>query len=319
MADLERVLVHIGYHKTATSWLQAHLFDRRDRGFDPLVDAESAEVAPSKQLGRLFVYDDAGHLCSDLVFDADHVRRRIEASTDGTGVPVISNERLSGHPAAGGFDSAAIARRLHEVVPAARVLIVIREQASIILSTYHQYLRVGGMVSLGAYLRGHYDGRLPSFSPEHFCYDRLIAHYQQLFGADRVHVATFETFNRDPHSFVDALARFSGAEVPVDELDFGQRENVGRDAMAIERTRFLSVLGRRSSLNGYTPWGSSPGERAVRVVRDGLSRVTSDERRRRHDDRLRAEVEEYCAGRFTVSNQATAALTGLDLTAVGYR
>ena len=51
-------------------------------------------------------------------------------------VPVISHERLSGYPHSGGHDSKEIAHRLAAVFPNAKVVIVIREQKSMILSNY---------------------------------------------------------------------------------------------------------------------------------------------------------------------------------------
>jgi hypothetical protein len=59
-------------------------------------------------------------------------------------IPMVSSERLSGNPHSGGYDSAVLAERLHQVFPGARVLVMIREQRSMILSSWAQYVRVGG-------------------------------------------------------------------------------------------------------------------------------------------------------------------------------
>ena len=58
--------------------------------------------------------------------------------------PVVSFERFSGNPFSGGYDSKEIADRLVQVFPDARVLVVVREQRSMIVSTYKQYVREGG-------------------------------------------------------------------------------------------------------------------------------------------------------------------------------
>ena len=61
---------------------------------------------------------------------------------------MVSFPRLSGHPYSGGYDSRMIADRVAEVFPEARILIVIREQRSMIVSTYKQYVNAGGEARL---------------------------------------------------------------------------------------------------------------------------------------------------------------------------
>ena len=75
----------------------------------------------------------------------------LEATTGGL-IPVLSYERLSGNPHSGGYDSKEIANRLVQVFPDAKILIVIREQKDIILSTYKQYIIEGGACTVKRYL-----------------------------------------------------------------------------------------------------------------------------------------------------------------------
>ena len=82
----------------------------------------------------------------------------------GSRVPVISYERLSGNPHAGRFDARTIADRIKAAFPKARIFCVIREQNDMILSTYFQYLKIGGTDSVRDYLTRSYDGRRPGFS-----------------------------------------------------------------------------------------------------------------------------------------------------------
>jgi hypothetical protein len=81
-------------------------------------------------------------------FDAATVRSEFEpmlADAEREGLlPIVSFPRLSGHPYSGGYDSRPIADRIAQVFPEARILIVIREQRSTIVSTYKQYVHAGG-------------------------------------------------------------------------------------------------------------------------------------------------------------------------------
>lgn len=143
------VLLHVGLHKTGTTWLQRRFFDERSIGFRlPLHrgrDVKAALITP-------FPLD------FDPAAAAARLIPLLREGGDGT-LPVISDERLSGNPHAGAYDRKEIAERLRAVFPGARVLVVIREQRSMIRSTYKQYVRMGGPNALDEYLHWYRSGR----------------------------------------------------------------------------------------------------------------------------------------------------------------
>ncbi|MFQ5622532.1 MAG: hypothetical protein ACE5FS_03960 [Paracoccaceae bacterium] len=192
-------LVHIGYHKTGTTWLQRRLFVP-EHGYRPLMTHEEvwAElVAPH-----------------DLVFDPAAARDALEARRAAPAGPgmadVISSELLSGNPFYGGRESAAMARRLHAVVPQARILITIREQIAAAASIYMQYILRGGTERPERFFAGAPSLGYPAFSPGHLKYHRLIGLYRDLFGPGNVHVFTQEGFIADMAGTLGALAAFAG-------------------------------------------------------------------------------------------------------------
>lgn len=316
---MRKTLIHIGYHKTGTSWLQRYLFGRRDRGFAPLAPENGLTVKQSaKFMSRYFVYDEDGKLLSPFKSRDDEVRallpglRPSEAS-----VPVVSAERLSGNPHSGGFDAKAIAGRLADSFPDARVLIVVREQASMILSTYFQYLKIGGTAPLRTYLTQDYDGRLPGFAPAHLEYHRLIDHYQGLFGKDDVLVLPYETFRNDARSFVAALADFAGAEVDA-ELEYGSEPNKGHPRLVEYRTRFLNPLICRSSVNSYSSLALPKAVKPARWLRQAMANALPAAAERRFVAKLREEIKSTIEGRYADSNARSAELIGADLKSLGY-
>jgi hypothetical protein len=119
-------------------------------------------------------------------------------------LPVVSNERLSGHPSSGGYDSKEIADRLAAVFPEGKVLIVIREQRSVIQSVYKQYVLAGGPSPFGRFVDAPADpaDRVPAFDFRFYEYHHLIRHYQDRFGGGSVRVLAYETFVQDPAEFV---------------------------------------------------------------------------------------------------------------------
>lgn len=191
------LLIHIGYHKTATSWLQQRVF-QPENGFAPLMSHQEVWDLIVRPHGLRFDPMPARKLVED----------RMQDLADGL-LPVISSEVLSGHPFFGGRGSEIYANRLEQTFPDARILISIRDQFRIIPSVYMQYLQRGGTQSAKAFLDGTDEPGFHGFDPKHFNFDRLVAHYDSLFGRSRVHVLTQEAVSRDPDAAVSDLASFA--------------------------------------------------------------------------------------------------------------
>ena len=192
------LLIHIGYHKTATTWLQSRVFKPR-HGFHEVLDHAAvfdAIIAPHP-----------------LDFDPAPVRDRLaaaRAAAPGDGVDVVSLEALSGLPYDGGRESALYAERLHRIAPEARILVTIREQVAVMASLYMQYLSRAGTQSPARFFDERPYPGYTKFSHRHFYYDRLVARYQALFGPDNVFVLPLETVAADQCTSVGLLAAFSG-------------------------------------------------------------------------------------------------------------
>lgn len=193
-----RLLLHVGYHKTATSWMQQRLFVH-EHGYH--------QIARHREVWDNIV---APH---GLLFDPEAMRaviaRGMRDLPDGM-VPVISSEILSGHPFFGGMGSDDFARRLKAIAPDARILISIRSQMRILTSVYMQYLLRGGTMGPELFFAGDPELGFYGFRPEHFEYHRLVKLYQELFGADNVHIITQESLRTEMDRATLLLARFAG-------------------------------------------------------------------------------------------------------------
>jgi hypothetical protein len=301
------VLVHVGYHKTGTSWLQNSVF-KPSAGF--------LQPWTGRDLIRILV---AVH---DLDFDADEARRQLTEARVGDVEPgivdVVSHERLSGNPHSGGYDSRAIADRVCATFPGAQVLMVIREQSGMIVSSYKQYVHVGGALPLNGYLHGaRRAARVPQFRFSQFAYDRLIAHYQASFGSDRVLVLPYEQLAANPIAFLAAIANFAHADVGRDVRT--QAVHRGQSGAAAALKRRLNLFLVRDAVNPAALVGSSRVQLGVRALTNSLDRRLPKRLRDASDERLRTQVAAAIAGRYEESNRRTAALTGLDLAGLGYR
>lgn len=244
------LLLHIGYHKTATTWLQRMLFVPK-YGYRQLVGHE--------EVNRLVV---APH---GLRFDPQPMRDIIDAETrtlSNALVPVISSEILSGHPFYGGLESDVYANRLKAISPNARIMVSVRSQKRVLVSVYMQYLLRGGTMTPAQFFGGKTDVAYYAFRPEHFEYDRLVSHYQSLFGAGNVHVTTQESLKADMSAAAAEIAVF------CDNVQFTGLEDADQRVSAKSYPEYAVPVLRRvnhvqsSTLNpnpivafGHTPGG----------------------------------------------------------------
>lgn len=301
-----RPFLHIGYHKTGSTWLGRHVFADRAAGF-------SVAVRP-RELHSDFVAVNPFGFAPEPVAERFEPRLR-EARNQGL-VPVLSHERLSGNPHSGGHDSKSIADRLAAAFPDARVLIVIREQRSMLVSLYKQYVKRGGAASLSRYVgMPPARGPIPAFRFDFLEYHRLVSHYRDLFGAANVLVLTYELLRSDPHDFLGRLGAFASA--PATEAEV-RLENASPSALSLGLKRHANRYFVRDALNPSPPLAfDGANEHLLRLCRAADAQAPEALRERREQEwRQRAESE--IGGRYSESNALTAHLTNTDLAALGY-
>jgi hypothetical protein len=305
-----RPLVHIGFPKTATSWLQRYLFPNRDLGFSPLLPS-------SEHVNKLLAYP------NELVFNRARVRQLLKCeltrvSTEGL-IATISAERLSGAPHAGGYDTQCIATRIHAVMPYARIVVVIREQAAMVLSTYKQYLRAGGSCSLKRYLAPTQKGMgsMPAFYEFH----RIIECYQMLFGRSNVLALPYELFRKHPQEFVSRVCRFSGStagRTEIEALPYTSVENHAFTPVHLSVRRLLNPYLIDHRLNPTVTWPHPKTKRRLDAVLTKTTSLIPRVLNRYVEQRWSTHVSSELGNRYRSSNACVELQTGLDLGTYGY-
>jgi hypothetical protein len=300
-----QLLIHIGYPKTATTWLQRRVF--------PLdVEGWFRSIGTRRSILATFVTVDG------FRFDPRSARAlfddQIRASVSTRRTPVISLERLAGIAPSGGYDAQSIADRLARTFPNARVLIVIREQEQMLRSTWQQYVREGGACSLRRFLDPPRDDNIPLFRYEQFEYDALINYYYGLFTPDRVCVLALEQLARGPQTFLRSLTEFAGVDA-TPQIDYSTAY-AGLSGLSLAILRRLNyVIGR----NDVNPTAPLRGHRRIGNVLTRLDRAIPKSVSGLPTRRATSRVRHLIGDRYRRSNIATAELTGLDLEAFGYQ
>lgn len=301
-----RPIVHIGYHKTATTWFQDQLF--------PL--AVSHQWVERKIVQHAFLAPPGLH------FDPEQARRVLALGERRLPV-LLSEENLSGYLHNGGlhgFLAPEIARRIASTLPDARIVIFIRNQFDICRASYSQYVSGGGTWNEDRYFdhAKTVHGALtrpwkaPVFEFEHFEFDRLVDHYDALFGADRVHVYLYE-WMRDRDALIDRLEADLG-------LAFRERpgshrrsnESLGPAATASLRTANLFT---RQSVANKDVLIDLPGGQALRHAAKFILRKLPWQH---GAQALDSRWQDRIATHYAESNRRLTARRALPLAKLGY-
>ena len=304
MQSAGRPIVHIGYHKTATTWFQKSVWP----------SLASHDWVP-RRVTQAALLDPPG-----MHFDPSEARRVL--GLDRRSKPVVlSEENLSGYIHNGGLHGLVgpeMARRLHAVLPEARIVIFVRNQPDAIRASYSQYVAGGGTYSLDKYLHTYerVHGALrapykaPAFEWEHFEYDRLIALYDATFGREDVFVYPYEWL-REPETLFERLEGDLDVRFP-DEVMSKRGANVSHSEAGMKGLRFANRFTRQSVAN--KDWYvDPPGGHALRnVVRFFLKAVPGG------PFRLPQPVVDTIRRYYAPSNQRLTELRDLPLAELGY-
>lgn len=214
---MPRHLLHVGYAKAASTFLQAWF-----AGHPQL------RYVPGGLGGFRSVYE--------LSLSADSKVEYYVTSHEGLSNPYTPSVKAAVRDPAAVVNVRPVKERQADVCevlvtlfPVSRVLIVTRGFKSMMISSYSQYVREGGVYHLreGAVdrLRQHFERpseMLPADPCQYWDYDHVVGLYADAFGEDNVIVLPFELLRDDRDAFLSILEERLGLEhhdVNVDRLN----------------------------------------------------------------------------------------------------
>lgn len=306
-----RPIIHVGLHKTATSWFQ--------RRFYPALSSH-------RYVDRLLVRK---VLLGGSAFAFDPVWARAALGFHLPGPPpVLCDEDLSGILHNGGilttFLAKGLAERLRAVAPEAQIVLFVREQVSMTAALYNQYVREGGTGSVRRYLfPGDYRhlARVRPFKIPRFEFVQLdslglIRHYDALFGRENVHVFAYEAFARDPAGFLADYSARLGLEGPSPDTSRGV--NSSYRAALLPLARAMNLFTARSVADKKVLVHIPFWYPVRKEMLAGLNRLPVFGRRRSAERLLGRDVADWIRARFAPMNRELAERMGVDLAALGY-
>lgn len=301
------VIFHVGYIKTATTFLQETVFSGQ---FGDL------ELAAQKNTRSELVHN---FITSDnYTFNSDKTRKYLDSISslvrNSGKTPVWSEEMLLGNPPSSIYDGFCVAKKIKAVYPEAKILITIREQKSIALSIYKEYVLGGGRLSIKKFIGPR--SELKSFKPilrrEFLLYDLAIKNYIDLFGRDNVLVLPQEMLFLEQSNYMDSLRRFTASNITHNVPRMRRHVSEGYSALNLRRylNRLIVKDPNRPGRYGF----DMISDKFIRLF-DKLSIKTLEE----HADKLyRDFISEIYCSYYIESNLKTCDLIGIDLGRYGY-
>jgi len=197
-----QLFVHIGLHKTATTYLQVDVFPYL-QGIN-YINGNDQALLPWKR--RMYMQD-------PLVFDVERARDEILALTK-EGKNLLSTEALSGSPMGQYLDRTLILQKLKAMFPDARVILGLRSQPDIIWSLYKNYVRKGGTCRLDQMTDPYGTSLGRDFIDlDSYKYGPYLDRISDLFGPENLHILLFEELSIDRDRLLQRLLDFLGAEL----------------------------------------------------------------------------------------------------------
>lgn len=334
MSEPKRIILHVGLHKTGTTFLQDRVFPELPgvRFVHPLHYAQASDGPIERFMLELF-FRNAAHI------DVDHHRKAIAAWLARVEEPtvLISSEAIVGWPIENHSNFRVNADLLAELFPSAQVVFVVRRQDRWVESAYSQVLKAGFSTSIERYLNfregrfqrynvGLYHG--PNVDARDLDWGPFDAHYRRRFGERAVCTLPFELFTRDSDAFLRHIYAFmavEGGPFP----DASQRVNTSWSPLAANVARVVNTIPMpvKRALRERIPKDLHPAELVSRVSavapglglgKPGSGPKASAAKPKKKKRFLSPELAAALMDLHRENNEALGARIGFDLSAYDY-
>ena len=190
----QKILFHVGLHKTGTTSLQQNFFVAKNKF---LQHPKGRRIWLPIFVNK-FSTEQLGKLDRRIIQNFSNFSKSLNLT------PVISNERLSGYPISGGYDRLSIYTRISSLDLDVKILFIIREQKEWLYSAWRQMITDGGSISLKEFLQQKplvHNVRRPGARFEYLNYYMELRKLNELFGSENVLVYPMELIFSDFDNF----------------------------------------------------------------------------------------------------------------------
>ena len=292
------MMIHIGFHKTASTLLQQKIFNNNNYGFK--------NISSREEIFEDFI------LTNPFTFNPVDLNTKYSARIDKIQglVPVLTEEALSGNIYQGKYCDKAVADRLKSTFPNAKILIVIREQIDMLLSLYKWMLSNQSSLTLEEFLYqpASSTGFEPNFRLEYLEYHHLIQYYQTLFGKENVLVNTYEQLKESPTEFFKRINEFAGTNINL-EVEFPK----------VNKAITTELLLVKRYINKMTPQRKVDNKGTINEFVDKFFHKINSlalfqtNRKNKYNQKLEIKLKDIIGGQYKESNNILSKLIKTEL------
>lgn len=245
-------VIHAGFAKCGSTFLQAFLrqhpqvnFRFKAEFFSPLDDCSYVR-GPDYYAGRF----DSSKPGQVVVESDEHLLMPLLHPT--LAVRSVTNDSID-----------AVCERLNQTVPEAKILVVIRNQLDMMVSTYSQYLLGGGTLDMERFALEFLQCSLTQRNYFEFHYDEILRILYRHF-PDRLKIVLAEEMASDTAARLDEICRFMG--IPYTEFRGSFRDRrIGLSNFGMNFVRHFNWLVARRNVMRYNPeqWMPLPLYKAI--------------------------------------------------------
>lgn len=188
---MKNVIIHVGFHKTGTTFLQHYFKQHPDVWYD------QSFFEQYRQTGEITIENQI----KDCQVTESNVALSEEQLTVWNGVlnPLgakFQEYNIEAHQKRN-------AQKLFELYPNAKILITIRGFDTLLQSLYAQYVLNGGVLFFGDFFEVQQKNKLQKL----FNYDYVFSIYSKMFGAKNVLILPYELLKENPAAYIATIEK----------------------------------------------------------------------------------------------------------------
>ncbi len=280
-----RYLLHIGFPKTASTWLQYYLQESsninyigKHAGGSRWKSENIKNVRASLQgLRPAYTYDEVNQIIHDT----------IDVNLD---LPFVLSDEVLAKPWRDNSNWATeFSKRLYRYFPEGEVLLTVRKQSDIACSLYRKYVEENGLQSLN--MKQWFESGAGSNDIDFWKRWDCLDYYQGLmnFFDGRITVVPYEMTQSFPENYCSIINDFFG----IDDVDLSIKKRVNKVSFDTDYVQVLKMLARPRY------WGGI--KQAIKI-------------KPKYDERLIQLIDDG----FEKNNRQFAQIANLDLQSYGY-
>ncbi len=232
MSSIKVDFIHVGYHKTASSFLQLNYFNK----IDNLCVLNEEIPTLQKDLWFYKNFVNVGENEFNLEKMTSQLRNAIQLSNQMNKkktVKCISEENLSGDIYTG-ENALILMKRIYQIFGKTKILIVLRNQLDWLLSAYGNYVLHKGNLTLEKWLKRYGRDLLSKIN-----YSYLLEEYAKLFGFHNINIIPYENLFEPDHGINLFLKKNFHINVDMRKID-NKLVNQGRSLLLNQSISYVN-------------------------------------------------------------------------------